>query len=526
MKDIEHFTRQLKNGDISRREFIKRATATGLAVSAATTLVVQNAWAETPPQRRNPQARHGRGVPPSDSMDPRTTSDIVGIFNNLTTYNYLCELDADRGAVPELAESWEAKPGASEWVFNIRKGVEFHNGKTMDIEDVIYSISLHLGETKSSGAAAVSDVKELKALGKHQLGVTLNSPNANLPFHFADYHIPILPKDFNDWNNTVGTGPYKMESYDPGVRIASQRNPNYWKEGRAHVDAVEVTVIPDGSARVNALRTDAVDAINQVDPKTADLLKSQFNVLNTSSGKFFEFIMWTSEGPLADNNLRMALKHGMDREAMLKLLLRGYGSLGNDHVVPEADPFFNTELPQRRYDPDKAKWYLKQAGLEKFSVDITVSTGSFEQSVDMAALYKEQLLPANIDLNVTQAPQSGYWSEVWRKKPFCSAWWSGRPTADLMLGVVLLSNSPTNETRFRRPDFDKLLIEARGLLDFEKRKEIYWELQRMVSDEGGHLIPVFPHIIDAHSDKVKGFVNDHNFGMDGMRLAERGWLAG
>ena len=524
-KKVERFARQLKNGDISRREFIKRATAVGLTLSTATILAERSAWAETP--RKGGTLRLGMaGGSTTDSMDARTTSDIVGIFNNFTTYNNLVELDADRGAVPELAESWEAKPGATEWVFNIRKGVEFHNGKTMDIEDVLYSLSLHMGDTKSSGKAAMSGVKEIKALGKHQLGVTLKSPNADLPFSFTDYHIPMLPKDFNDWNNTVGTGPYKMERYDPGVRMISQRNPNYWKEGRAHVDTVDVSVIADGSARVNALRTGTVDVINQVDPKTADLLKRQFNVLNTSSGKFFEFIMWTHEGPLADNNLRMAMKHGMDREALLKLLLRGYGSLGNDHVIPEADPFFNSELEQRVYDPDKAKWYLKQAGMDEFSVDITVSTGSFEQSVDMAQLYKEQLKPCNIDLTVNRAPVSGYWGEVWRKKPFCSAWWSGRPTADLMLSVLLLSSSNTNETYFQREDFDKLLIEARGLLDFEKRKEIYWELQRMVRDEGGHLIPVFPHIIDAYSDKVGGVAADHNWGMMGMRLAERAWMAG
>ena len=95
-----------------------------------------------------------------------------------------------------------------------------------------------------------------------------------------------------------------------------------------------------------------------------------------------------------------------------------------------------------------------------------------------------------------------------------------------MLSVLLLSSSNTNETYFQREDFDKLLIEARGLLDFEKRKEIYWELQRMVRDEGGHLIPVFPHIIDAYSDKVGGVAADHNWGMMGMRLAERAWMAG
>ena len=450
----------------------------------------------------------------------------MGIFNNFTTFNCLAELTPDREAIPELAESWEAKPGAQEWVFNLRKGVEFHDSKTMDAEDVVYSINRHRGEGSKSGAkGVVSGIKDIKILDSNQIVVSLDSPNADLPYVFTDYHIAIVPKDFSDWANPVGSGPYKMVDYSPGVRMYSERNPNYWKDERAHVDAVEVIVANDAAARSNALRTGEVHAINQVEPKTANRLKEFANVQTASSGKFFALCMLMDIDPYSDANVRNALKYGMDREAVAQTVLSGFASLGNDHPVPPSDPFFNSELAQRAYDPDKAKWHLKQAGLSSLSVDLSVAEAGFAGSVDTGALFKERAKKANIDVNLVRESSDGYWSNVWMVKPFCAAWWSGRPTIDLMLSVALKSDAPWNETHFRREDFDKMLVEARALLDNDKRRELYWEMQRIVNEDGGYIIPVFPSVIDGYTDDVQGVVEDHNWGLMGMRLAERAWLA-
>lgn len=517
--------RSLTRDDSSRRKFLKGTAALGATTFLAGSLSATSGWAATPKKGGTLKLALAGGSN-ADSMDTATTSDIVGIFNNFTTFNCLAELAPNREVIPELAESWEAKPGAREWVFNLREGIEFHDGKTLDAEDVVYSINRHRGDDSKSGAkGVVSGIKDISILDKNQILVSLDSPNADLPYVFTDYHIAIVPKDFSDWAHPVGTGPYKMVKYDPGVRMRSERNPNYWKEGRAHVDAVEVTVVNDVAARASALRTGEVHAINQVEPKTADRLKEFAKVQTASSGKFFALCMLMDHDPYTNAHVRNALKYSMDREAVANTVLSGFASLGNDHPIPPSDPFFNEALPQRAYDPDKAKWHLGQAGLSSLSVDLSVAEAGFAGSVDTGVIFKERARAAGIDINLIRESSDGYWSNIWMVKPFCAAWWSGRPTADLMLSVTLKSDAAWNETHFRREDFDKMLVEARALLDTEKRRELYWEMQRLVNEDGGYVIPVFPSVIDGYSAEVQGVVEDNNWGLMGMRLAERAWLA-
>ena len=216
---------------LSRRKFLEGTTALGASTVLATSLAGTSSRAETPNKGGTLKLAMAGGSS-TDSMDTATTNDIVGIFNDFTTFNCLAELTPDREVIPELAESWEARPGAQEWVLNIRKDVEFHNGKTVDVEDVLFSINRHRGEDSHSGATgAVSGISDVKILDRNQVLVTLHSPNADLPYVFTDYHIAIVPKDFSDWANPVGSGPYKMVNYNPGVGMYSERNPNYWKEG-------------------------------------------------------------------------------------------------------------------------------------------------------------------------------------------------------------------------------------------------------------------------------------------------------
>ena len=515
----------LHKSTLSRRKFLEGTTALGASTVLATSLAGTSSWAETPNKGGTLKLAMAGGSN-ADSMDTATTNDIVGIFNDFTTFNCLAELTPDREVIPELAESWEARPGAQEWVLNIRKDVEFHNGKTVDVEDVLFSINRHRGEDSHSGATgAVSGISDVKILDKNQVLVTLHSPNADLPYVFTDYHIAIVPKDFSDWANPVGSGPYKMVNYIPGVGMYSERNPNYWKEGRAHVDAVEVVVANDASARTSAIQAKEVHAINQVEPRTAGLLQESARLQTASSGKFFALCMLMDHEPYTDANVRNALKYGLDREAVVKNVLGGHASLGNDHPVPPSDPFFNSELPQHSFDPDKARWHLEQAGLSSLTVDLSVAEAGFAGAVDTGAIFQENAKAAGIDIVLNRESSDGYWSNIWMVKPFCASWWSGRPTADLMLSVALKSDAPWNETHFRNETFDKMLVEARGLLDTEKRRELYWEMQRMISEEGGYIIPVFPSVIDAYSEEVQGVVEDHNWGLMGMRLAERAWLA-
>ena len=112
----------------------------------------------------------------------------------------------------------------------------------------------------------------MKKLDDHQIQISLSAPDADLPYSLTDYHLLMVPDGFKDWAKPVGTGAFVIDKFDPGVRITVKKTRPYWKDGRGHLDAVDVTVINDGSARLNALISSQMDAINRVDHKAVAML--------------------------------------------------------------------------------------------------------------------------------------------------------------------------------------------------------------------------------------------------------------
>ena len=516
---------RIKKGSVSRRDFLSATSALG--ATTALGLVFPSRAAYGAPKRGGTLKLGLAGGHTTDTMDPLTSVDNVQVILCWATYNNLVELNAKREAIPELAESWDAEPGAKVWHFNLRKDAEFHNGKALDADDVIYSLNRHRGpDTKSGSAGLMKSITDIKKTSKRQVRVELSGGNADLPYIFSAFHLCIVPADFDDWANPVGTGAYRLVSYEAGVRAAGERNPNYWKADRAHVDAYQVTAINDETARLNALRTDEVHISSLVTSRLAGKLDSEpdINVVRSPGPQHYSMPMDIRAAPYSDNHVRQALKYSIDRAEVLKRIASGYGSLGNDHPIGPSDPFYNHELPIRPHDLDKAKWHLQQAGMESLTVDLSTSEAAGPGGSDIAVLLKESAKSAGITVNVVQEPADGYWSNVWLKKPFMMSFWNGRETTDMMLTLGYSSESSWNESHWDRPDFEAKLAEARALLDFAKRREIYWDLQRMLSEEGASVIPLFNDFLDGYSTQVGGAVPDAARATVGARPIERCWL--
>ena len=341
--EITYYAKLLELGKISRREFIGRATALGVTAALATTMASKALKAATPKKGGHMRAGIGAGST-SDSLDPANFADTYMIWVGYALRNHLTEVAGDGNLIPELCTGWSASDDASQWTFDLRQGVEFHNGKTMDADDVVASFNHHRGEDSTSAAKGVVDpILDIKADGKNTVVFTLAEGNADFPYIAGDYHIPIMPsKDGKiDWESGVGTGAYVLEDYDPGVRTSFKRNPNYWKDGAGHVDSGEALVIADVVARTNGLVTGELDIMGRCDIKTLSLLErnSDIRIEETTGNQHFTAPMLTDIAPFDDNNVRMALKLGLDREAMLRTVLRGHGALGNDHPIGTSNPF-------------------------------------------------------------------------------------------------------------------------------------------------------------------------------------------
>ncbi len=530
---LEQLQSSFESGKVSRRNFITGAMAIGVTMSAASA-IVNKAEAATP--KKGGRLRTGlTGGATSDVLDPGQILDSYMInvqFGQVR--NSLTEVAANGELAPELAESWDASPDARVWNFKIRQGVEFHNGKTLDSQDVVDSINHHLGEDSTSAAAGIlSGIASVKADGKNSVVVELEGGDADFPFILSDYHMNICPSNGDgtiDWQSANGTGGYSLVEHEAGVRTLTKRNPNYWKEGMAHFDEVETFQIADVAARTNGFRTGALDCVSNVDVKTVNRLKKIAGIVvrSTTGNKQVTLPMRTDTAPFDNNDVRLAIKHIIDREQWLSKVAYGFGELGNDSPIGPANIYRTTleEMPQRGYDPDKAKFHLKQAGLESLSIKFHAAETGFGGAVDAAQLMRESARPAGIDVEVVREPDDGYWSNVWMQKAFSACYWSGRPTENWIFSQVYAADASWNDTYWKHDRFNELLILGRAELDTAKRRDIYVEMQQIVHNEGGVCLPLFLSDVLAHTDKVMTpDVIGNNWELDGEKNAERWWFA-
>jgi peptide/nickel transport system substrate-binding protein len=520
--ELDHIARLAAAGRLSRRDFMGRAAALG--ASAAFLGQAAPALAAT----RGGVLKLGlAGGSTTDSIDPRTYTDSVMISIGFALFNGLVENSARNEPLPELAESWQGRDGASVWTFTLRKGVTFSNGKEFDADDAIYSMNLHRGETTSGGAAALKGVTELKKLGPHQIEFVLDSGDADFPNLLSDYHLLVVPNGFTDWANPIGTGCMELVSFEPGVRCALQRKRDYWKAGAGWLDGAEITVITDASARINALVSGQVDVINRADPKLVALVERAPNldVVRSPAGWHPVIAMAMDRAPFDNPDIRQAMKYAIDRKQVLRTFFNDYGVLGNDHPIPVSDPYHHSELPQRDFDPEKAAFHLKKSGLAAPRMVVQASEAAFNGAVDMATVFQASGKKAGLDIDVKREPADGFWNDVWLKGDCVLSYWGGRPTATQMLGVAYESTAAWNETHMKNPVFDGLLADARREIDPAKRKGHIWAMQELLYNEGGALIPVFRDFIDAHAKPVMGITPHGGFDLANGRSLEKAWIA-
>ncbi|CAN5485327.1 ABC transporter substrate-binding protein [soil metagenome] len=518
------------SGRLTRRRFMEGAASLGLTVGVAAALWPKLALADTPRKGGTFRAGLDDGNT-TDALDPATFQSRFMITMAHTHTNFLTEIAPDNTITGELAESWDVSKDAKTWTLKLRKGVEFHDGKSFEAKDAVASLNHHRGEeTKSGAKALLASVESIKADDKHTLVVKLKTGNADIPYLLTDYHLVMLPADGDKVriDNNAGTGGYVIKSFEPGVKATLERFPNYWKKDRAHFDSVEYTAITDVTARQGGLMSNELDAIIEVDFKTMDMLAQNpdITVDEVQTGTLVCMPMMMDIPPFDNPDVRTALKYAIDREATVKAVLNGHGSIGNDHPISPIMPFYDKSLPQRVYDPEKAKFLLKKAGLDGLKVDLSAGDTVITGAVDMALLYADTARKAGIEVNVVREPNDSYWSNVWLKKPFCLAGWGQRPTPDIVYTLGYAAGADWNESHFKDERFNELLVKARAELDTSKRAGMYAEMQRIVHEKSGEIVPFFRNWIFARRKNVMhDALLTSSWPLDGARGAERWWFS-
>lgn len=523
--ELKYLSSLVVRGRMSRRDFLGRASALGVGALAAGTLL-SSAGAALGAVKGGTIKVGVQGGSSTDSLDPATATNSTAVVILRCWGDPLVELAEKGGLEPRLATEFRPSDDGATWTFKIREGVQFSDGRPLTAEDVLATFERHSGEeTKSGALGLLRGIRSMRVDGMNFI-VDLESPNADLPYLFTDYHLVIQPNGGKDAPDApIGTAAYMVKEHEAGVRTVFERNPNAWNEDIGHADVIEVITINDDTARTSALQSGQVHMINRVLPKVAGLVGRMPGVeLKSTAGPgHYVFNMHANTAPFDNPDLRLALKYGINRQEMVDKILFGYGTVGNDSPINASYPLFKPLETQYAYDPEKAAFHYKKSG-HSGPILLRTSENSFPGAPDASQLYQESLKPAGITLDIKREPNDGYWSQVWNKKPFATAYWAGRATQDIMFSTAYLSTADWNDTRFINEGFDKLLIAARGELDEAKRTQMYYDMATMVHNDGGLICPMFNDYVDAVSDKLDGWRETKGFDLMNSYAPQKMWL--
>jgi peptide/nickel transport system substrate-binding protein len=447
-----------------------------------------------------------------------------GRIQNL--YDPLVMVNPDLTTSPGLALEWNPNADATVYEVKLRDGVTFHNGKTFGADDVIYSIQLMSKPANFGSFPFVSgiDVGGMKAINKNLVRIPLKVPDADLAANFTYYNTWMVQNGETDFKHPVGTGPFEYVSFTPGQQSVFKKNPNYWVTGKPYVDQLKIVGISDPTARLNALLSGQIDGMAQLPFQEAKAHQAtgDINVLVATSPQAMMFYMDTQKPPFSDNRVRQAFRLIADRPALIEGAISGFGTVGND-IAGKGLPFYDTSLPQRAQDIDKAKSLLKQAGHSNLTVELQTSD-IFPGFVESATLLAQQATAAGVKINLKSEPANSYYnpSLLYLKMAFAETQW---PMLSLKYFYLqsLSSDAPYNETHFKSSSFGNVLQKAIGELDKTKAQDYWNQVQQIQYDQGGYLQWVNADWVDAVSKKVAG-LKPHAAGALGNYLFQDAWL--
>jgi peptide/nickel transport system substrate-binding protein len=305
----------------------------------------------------------------------------------------------------------------------------------------------------------------------------------------------------------VGTGPFKLVSYEPDRRIVVTRNEHFYDRARPYLDGVEVLVLPDPTAEASALISGDNDLMMNADQGEYPRLTEAKGVkaLRVASGQFLNVNMGCDQAPFRDMRVRQALALTVDRDAMIGFVAQGFGSPGNDVPINAAYHFYDN-LPLKKPDIARAKALLAEAG-HPDGLDLTmVASDTPGTRAQLAVAMREMARPAGFRINVQTMPHATYLDQVWKKGAFYVGFYNMQATADAIFSLLYTSDSAWNETRWNNPDFDRLVSEARGTVDEARRRSLYAQAQTLMHDQVPSVIPAFFDLLAAQRTYVQGYV--------------------
>ncbi|MGE5590929.1 MAG: ABC transporter substrate-binding protein [Bacillota bacterium] len=445
----------------------------------------------------------------------------------------LTRWDKDYKPVADLATEWSTSDDGLTWTFKLREGVKWSDGQPFTADDVAFTFNNIVLNKKlgANGASNYSAVEKVVAADPQTVQFVLKKPFAALPAYLA-YYSGILPKhilegvedpwkltDFNK-KNPVGTGPFKVKEFAQGAYVTLEANPNYWG-GKPKLKSITFKIVPDANAQVAQMLAGDVDVIGLSDPAVLDRFKDnpKFNVVPQTQNIYY-FIFLNQDDPrFQDVRVRQALLYAVDREAMIKNVLKGYGTIATGPIAPLQKTYYTSDVQQYPYDPEKAKQLLAEAGwtpgpdgiLQKDGKPFVIEmpTAQYQQLTPITLLVQQYWQAIGVKSNIKSLDWNSWIKQVVANRDYegSVAWWSTPADPDVLPYYASdAAEKGSNIPNYRNPKLDALLEQGRAAKTQEERVQIYRDAQKLMAEELPYLYLWYPQTISVRSARVGGML--------------------
>ncbi len=464
-------------------------------------------------------AKHGGtlrvAIDGTTALDPTflTTSGDSQAASMWNDYLVFCDEDGRPDLDRSLAESWDYDETDKSWTFKLRENVLFHDGKQMTSRDIQYTFDrLRDPEVGAKTVDLFANIQEITTPDDYTVVFKLKDTNPEFLLDLADRGI--VDADNEDLKTKAnGVGPFMVESFSPEDRMVLTRNPNYWRNDDAgnplpYLDDLELIIIPDKAAAMEALRGGQVDFMYEPPAETLELFEDLPDlVLYTKpSATHYPIRMRADTKPFDDVRVRQALKLGTDRQGILEAAFDGFGVIGLDTPVSPAYGDYYYEQPAPERDVEKAKELLAEAGYAD-GLKITIHSPEVRPNSAIAVIWKEQMKEIGVDVDIQLVPGDIYYVN-WLDYDVGVTDWGARTHPGVFLQQAYITGALWNETHWSDPEIDELAAKIAVEMDDAKRTEMHHQVQQIFTERGPIIVPVFKHSAWAAKKDVKG-IKEH-----------------
>ena len=496
-----------------------------------------------------------RDNPPSASIHEEATISVVqpfmAVFNNLVVFDPKERVNSPDHIVPDLAESWSWNADKTKLTFKLRSGVKWHDGKPFSAKDVKCTWDALIGKAdektdiirKNPRQIWYKNLKDISVGSDTEVTFTLARPQLSFLSMLAAGYSPVYSchvsgRDMR--SKPIGTGPFKVTEFKRNEAIKLVRNPDYWKKGIPHLDAIDWKIVPNRSTRMLGYIAGEFDMTFDSDitfPMLKDVKAQKANaVCEARPTNVNANILINRDSPPFDNpELRRALVLALDQKPFNDILFQGEALLGASMLPPPAGvwgmaPEMLKTLPGHMPDVEKSRAEARKI-MEKLGygpdkpLKVKVSTRNIAIYRDPAVILIDQLKTIYIEGELEPIDTTVWYTKVQGKKYAIGMNLTGVGVDDPDVNFYenFYSTSTRNYTGYNNPDVDKLIELQSAEADHDKRKKIVWEIEKKLAEDGAR--PVLNHNVanTCWDPKVKGLVLQHNSIYNGWRF-EDVWL--